>query len=83
MPAVEPFSVRDADDAMRLQAEALAIGLIEPSVWNHYWGRTIDHLKQRIDQQFNAVGEPIESGGLGASDGGDPGVDGTAPTAGN
>lgn len=70
-------AVREADEAMRLQAEALAIGLLEPSVWDHFWGRKIDDIKRRIDEHFDAVGKPIESGGLGTVDGVDPASNGT------
>lgn len=74
MPAGETTvdPVRQADADMMLTTEALARGLSEPSVWQHYWDTYDARLKERITEHFGIVVEPPEGGGVGALDGVDP-----------
>lgn len=79
----EPISIQQADADAQLHAESLALGLMEPTVWNHYWGRRIDDLTRRIDEHYDAAGQPVVAGGLGEGHGSDPSIDVSAPADSN
>ena len=58
-----------------LHTEALAFGLLDPSVWNLYWTARNAELKQRIRDRFHYDGPETDGpgiGGVGTADGINP-----------
>jgi len=61
------FETTKADQDARLLAEAAALGVLDPSVWEAYMAGWITNVKQRINEQFGANSGPGTQGSVGGA----------------
>ena len=73
------FETTKADQDARLLAEAAALGVLDPSVWEAYMAGWITNVKQRINEQFGTNASP---GTQGPASGTTAGVGDSAPAGG-